>query len=62
MEEALKRVSDRVGHEFPAGLVANQFDTLESPVGEDRVLRLLACHPQQRNLASIVRWLDESMD
>ncbi|QVN23812.1 gluconokinase [Burkholderia pyrrocinia] len=62
MEEALKRVSDRVGHAFPAGLVSNQFDTLESPVGEDRVLCLLARDRQERNLASIVRWLDGSMD
>ncbi|EOH6072912.1 gluconokinase [Burkholderia cenocepacia] len=62
MEDAVKRVSGRVGHEFPAGLVSNQFDTLELPVSEDRVLRLLACDPQERNLTSIVRWLDGSMD
>ncbi len=62
MDEALKRVSGRVGHEFPAALVSNQFDTLEPPVGEDRVLCLHACDRQERNLASIVRWLDGSMD
>ncbi|WP_321819756.1 MULTISPECIES: gluconokinase, GntK/IdnK-type [unclassified Burkholderia] len=62
MAHALKRVSDRVGHVFPAGLVASQFDILESPVGENRVLRLLGCDRKERNLASVIRWLDGTMD
>lgn len=61
MADAFKRVSERVAHEFPAGLVSNQFEALESPIGEDRVLHLLACDRRERNLALIVQWLDGSM-
>jgi gluconokinase len=62
MAAALQRVSDRVGHAFPPALVANQFDMLESPVGEDRVLRLSACDRRERNLSVVVQWLGETTD
>ena len=45
-EEAERRVAARAGaHMFPASLVANQFATLESPVGEPGVLELDATAP-----------------
>jgi gluconokinase len=40
---AQARVASRPGHFFPPALVANQFATLEPPVGEPGVLRLDAC-------------------
>ncbi len=45
-EEAERRVAARAAaHMFPASLVANQFDTLESPVGEAGVLAVDATAP-----------------
>lgn len=55
---ALERVASRGGeHFFPASLVANQFATLESPVGEDRVLRVDALLPLNRLVADVGTWM-----
>jgi gluconokinase len=54
---ARTRVADRPSHFFPAGLVATQFDTLEPPVGEDRVLRLDALQPPAALTERVARWL-----
>ncbi|RQR32755.1 gluconokinase [Burkholderia sp. Bp9143] len=55
--EAWRRVAARLGHAFPPTLVANQFEALESPVGEDRVLRLSASDRREANLVSVIEWL-----
>ena len=39
-QSAEARVAQRTAHFFPAGLVATQFETLEAPLNEPRVLRL----------------------
>lgn len=44
-EEAQRRVASRTDHMFPASLVANQFATLESPVGEAGVIAVDATAP-----------------
>lgn len=51
-EEAERRVAARAAqHMFPASLVANQFATLESPVGEPGVLTVDATRPLAELLA-----------
>ena len=56
--EAQRRVEARAGnHFFPPGLVASQFATLESPVGEQGVLRVQACAPIVELSAEVTRWL-----
>lgn len=54
---ALARVAQRSAHFFPAGLVATQFDTLESPLGEPGVLRLDALLPPELIAQRVVRWI-----
>lgn len=44
-------------HFFPTALVDNQFQTLESPVGEPLVLRLDAARPLAELSAATVAWL-----
>jgi gluconokinase len=57
-EEALRRVSARAsGHFFPAALVDNQFATLESPVGEEGVLRLDATQQLETLQRQVADWL-----
>jgi gluconokinase len=57
-EEAERRVASRGGsHMFPASLVANQFATLESPVGEPGVLEVDARTPIKDLVAQAVAWL-----
>jgi gluconokinase len=57
-DEALRRVEARAGlHFFPAGLVASQFATLESPVGERGVLRVDACAPLSDLTSQVRQWL-----
>jgi gluconokinase len=52
--EAERRVASRgSSHMFPASLVANQFATLESPVGEPLVLAVNATAPLDALVASI---------
>jgi gluconokinase len=58
--ESERRVAARVGageHMFPASLVANQFATLESPVGEPGVLAVDATAPLARTVAEVRAWL-----
>ncbi len=59
--EALRRVVARSkAHFFSAALVDNQFDTLESPVGEPGVLRLDATVPTDRLCLQVAQWLTDS--
>lgn len=56
-EEAERRVAARAGaHMFPASLVANQFATLESPVGEPGVLEVDATAPSAELVARVRSW------
>jgi len=57
LSAAVVRVSGRLDHEFPATLVADQFATLESPVGEDGVLRLCASQDGACSLREVLQWL-----
>ena len=54
---AATRVAQRPAHFFPAGLVANQFDTLEPPTGEPGVLRLDALAPAADLAEAVAAWL-----
>ena len=56
-EEAARRVGSRPGHLFPTSLVTSQFEALESPVGEDRVVRVDATAPRGTQVAEVLRWL-----
>ena len=57
-DEAQRRVEARAkDHFFPSGLVASQFATLESPVGEPGVLRVDAMAPLDELHAAVTRWL-----
>lgn len=61
--EAERRVAARAGagaHMFPASLVANQFATLESPVGEAGVLAVDATAPMAQSVGSVTDWLASS--
>ena len=51
------RVAQRPAHFFPAGLVATQFDALESPLDEPGVLRLDALLPPEALAERVVRWI-----
>lgn len=56
---AHQRVTERATeHLFPASLVASQFATLESPVGEPGVLRVDATQTPDHLRDIIVDWLD----
>lgn len=58
-ETALLRVTARAGeHLFPPSLVSSQFATLESPVGEPRVLRIDAALPIETITSTTTQWLD----
>lgn len=60
-DEAQRRVEARAdAHFFPAGLVASQFATLESPLGERGVLRVDACAPLPALTAQVARWLAQA--
>lgn len=55
---AQRRVEARAkDHFFPSGLVASQFATLESPVGEPGVLRVDAMASLDELHAAVTRWL-----
>lgn len=57
-DEAQRRVEARAkDHFFPSGLVASQFATLESPVGEPGVLRVDAMASLDELHAAVTRWL-----
>ena len=53
------RVAQRAAHFFPKGLVATQFEALESPLGETGVLRLDALLPPEALAECVVRWTVE---
>ena len=55
--EAQARVAARPAHFFSPSLVANQFATLESPLGEPRVLRLDATVALSQLQAQVSAWL-----
>ena len=56
-EEAERRVAARAAqHMFPASLVASQFATLESPVGEVGVLAVDATAPLAEVVAQAIAW------
>ncbi|RDK02418.1 hypothetical protein DLM46_12550 [Paraburkholderia lacunae] len=57
MAGAIARVAGRLDHEFPAALVADQFDTLESPVGEAGVLHLSASQDLACSMREVMQWL-----
>ncbi len=57
-KEAERRVAARAGaHMFPASLVANQFATLEPPVGEPGVLAVDASAAMDRLVGQTLLWL-----
>jgi gluconokinase len=57
-DEAQRRVEARADdHFFSPELVASQFTTLESPVGESGVLRVEATTPLAELLPVVTRWL-----
>jgi len=59
--EAERRVAARAGaHMFPPSLVANQFATLESPVGEPGVLAVDATAPLTELVAQVRAWWAET--
>ncbi|MBO9649373.1 MAG: gluconokinase [Variovorax sp.] len=60
-DDARARVAARTGHLFPASLVANQFATLESPVGESNVLSVAAAQPVEAQLGAAIDWLGHVM-
>lgn len=55
--QALERVQARPAHFFSPALVADQFATLESPVGEPQVLALDATLPVAQLVQETARWL-----
>ena len=59
---ARERVAARAGHLFPPSLVASQFATLETPVGEPGVLRLDATAPLEQLRDHVLTWLRAPME
>ena len=56
-EAALRRVRARDEHFFPAKLLQSQFETLEPPVDETRILRLDGELPLESLADQTVEWL-----
>jgi gluconokinase len=56
---AAQRVATRSGHLFPTSLVTSQFAALESPLGEDQVLRVSALQSTQAQVEAVTTWLSE---
>jgi gluconokinase len=54
---AQARVAQRASHFFPVALVATQFEALEPPLDEPRVLRLDALQPPEAIAERVVRWV-----
>lgn len=54
---ALSRVAKRPGHFFPANLVSTQFEILESPAQEARVMRLDALLPPEVLADRVAQWM-----
>lgn len=60
-DAAHQRVASRGSHFFSADLVASQFATLESPVGEPGVLRVDATEPLGDLQRRVSAWLGEPL-
>jgi gluconokinase len=58
--QAADRVRSRSGHLFPDSLVASQFQTLESPVGERGVFCVQASQLLQAQVDAVTHWLLET--
>jgi gluconokinase len=56
-EQALQRVAARDGHFYPPSLVASQFDALEDPRSEPRVLVVDAGLPVEEIALQAAHWL-----
>lgn len=56
-KSAQARVAQRPAHFFPAGLVATQFDTLEPPLDEPRVLRIDALRAPDDIADRVLEWV-----
>jgi len=56
-EQALQRVAGRDGHFYPPSLVASQFDALEDPRSEPRVLVVDAGSPVEAIARQAADWL-----
>jgi gluconokinase len=56
-QAAEARVAQRSAHFFPAGLVATQFEALESPHGEPGVIRLDAMSAPEAIAERVVDWM-----
>lgn len=56
--QALARVVNRVGHAFPASLVASQFEALETPLGESGVLGVDATAEVALLVDHVVAWVE----
>ena len=57
LRSAQARVAQRSTHFFPPGLVTTQFEALESPLHERRVLRLDALSAPETLAEEVLRWL-----
>lgn len=60
-EQARQRVAQRGGHYFNPALVDSQFEALQPPEGEPRVLALDATRPLDALTAEVLRWLQAGL-
>ncbi|MDT7838321.1 gluconokinase [Aquabacterium sp. OR-4] len=60
-EQARERVAGRGGHYFNPALVDSQFDTLQPPEGEPRVLALDATLPLPALVLAVQQWLQAGL-
>jgi gluconokinase len=58
--ESLRRVAQRPGHFYPPSLVASQFEALQDPTKEPRVLVLDGATPLDALAAKAAAWLADS--
>ena len=56
-EQALQRVAARDGHFYPPSLVDSQFEALEDPAGEPRVVAVRAADPLDAVVAQALEGL-----
>ena len=61
-EQALQRVAARNDHFYPPSLVASQFEALEDPRFEPRVLAVDACLPVEQIAARTADWVSKGLD
>jgi gluconokinase len=60
VDDARARVESRVGHFFPASVVASQFEALEPPLDESGVLVVDARLPVRSQCLTALEWLGSS--